>query len=129
MPNFALLIVALITFPTAAWAEERVQHYDAVKPASVKQAFELLAERSHMAEQALQKNQLEGVHEQSYTLEASGDMLHAHIKQQQQTVDAINEAVQEIHALSEKGDAAGVRKALPRLKKETQKLQSLMQCR
>jgi hypothetical protein len=122
-------IITLLMFISSAHAEERVQHYEAQKPANVEQALKLLTERGNIAEQALKKNQLEAIHEQSYTLEAAGDTLYAHMQAQQKSVDAINEAIQEIHALSEKGDAAGVRAALPRLKKETQALQSLMQCK
>ncbi len=124
---FALIIAAILAFAPATHAEERIQHYEAVKPASVEEALKLLTERAAIAEQGLAKNQLEAVHEQSYTLEAAGDMLQDHLKKQQKALDEANEAIQEIHALSEKGDAAGVRKALPRLKKATQTLKTLTQ--
>src|SRR5687767_14245217 len=118
------LIVALL-LPLTVHAEERVQHYAAQKPASVKQAVETLTQRTKIVEQALQKNELEAIHEQSYMLEAAGDMLQAHAQKQQKALDTVNEAIQGIHALSEKGDAAGVRMALPRLKKGTEELQAL----
>ncbi len=125
MPFAYIMAFALAVSP-AAYAEERVEHYAAVKPMNVQEALTLLAERTALAEQALNKKDLEGVHEQSYTLEAAGDLLQVQAEKQQKALDTLNEAIQEIHALSEKGDAPGVRKALPRLKKATQELKALM---
>lgn len=128
-PSLMLLVLTLLAAPVAAThAEERVQHYEAQKPKNMKQALELLSQRAETAEQSLKQRQLEGVHEQSYTLEAAIDFVNAHLRQQQKAADAIDEAVQEIHALSEKGDAAGVSNALPRLKQQTKTLQLLTQC-
>jgi len=120
--------MAMLSFSAYA-AHQGVVHYEGKIPTSVKNAFELIAQRTQLAEEALKKNELESVHEQSYTLETSGDFLQAQVKKQQAALDGLNEAVQEVHALSEKGDAAGVRKALPRLKKYSQELQALMECK
>jgi acid stress-induced BolA-like protein IbaG/YrbA len=124
--TFAAAAAILLSSPAIA-THQGVQHYDAEKPTSVKHAFELLDVHAGLAEKDIRENHLEGVHQQSYTLEAAGDFLQDQLKRQQQELDALNESIQEIHALSEKGDTAGVKKALPRLKKHAQSLKALME--
>jgi hypothetical protein len=96
--------------------EERVLHYVGEKPTTVKGALAELQSKTNAVEKILKKeslddNDLESVHEVSYSLEAAVDFLRT--KQQatqEEALDDLDEAVQAIHYASENHEEAKTRK-------------------
>lgn len=88
---------------------ERVQHYQADKPKNIQEALSILNSKSQKVGQILfntqlSANDLEEIHEMSYSLEAAIDYLretkqYDHSKEE--TLDKLDEAIQALHYFSE----------------------------
>lgn len=108
-------VVLMQATPVQAQEEERVQHYEAVVPHSEQEAHaELTAKTAEIAtvleKKTLDDNDLEKVHEITYSLEAAVDELRKTVKGDMVAkLDAVDEAVQATHSSSENHKEAEVR--------------------
>lgn len=124
MKTFMLAAVAGVVLMQAMPAlaqEERVQHYEAVVPHSEQEARdELKAKTAEIAavleKKTLDDNDLEKVHEITYSLEAAVDALRKTVKGDAvTTLDTVDEAVQAVHSSSENHKEAEVREWFAKL--------------
>lgn len=108
--------------------EERIDHYAAEKPTSKETAIALLNKKLGLVEDVLEKetlhhNDLESIHQASYSLEAAVDYLKAHALADSELLETIDDAAQKVHYASEDHEEADLRKAFKTLKFKSNKLQ------
>lgn len=144
MKKFLMIAgVSLIAFgaaqPTSVYAEEatnheehdhanhhdghgeHTDHYEGIKLESAEHAFEVLDEKTAEIAEILKKEggleflDLEGIHEITYTLEASVDKIREDKAAPESKIDTLDEAVQAIHFASEKQKEAKVREWFAKL--------------
>lgn len=130
------LSLALFAFLTAvaapAFANEegkdhagRDKHYEVEAPKTTADALAMLDGKIKEIEGAYKKNELEGIHERSYYLEAAVDKLRedANDKTRENAVDTLDEQVQAMHYASENGKHDQVKADLPKLKSAAAKVE------
>lgn len=109
--------------------EDRPEHYLVEIPETEQQALALLEEKLDelqpiMARESLSDNDLEAIHEISYSLEASVDRLRKEIPEAHEAaLDRLDEAVQAIHYASESHDVNETRKWFAVLEPAAQEVQ------
>ena len=120
--GLALCSATLISLPAiadedASTAEERVIHYAIEEPKTTEAAVKLLQEKTKeigaiLANDTLDSNHMEAIHEKTYSLEAAVDKLRAEDNSQmhENALDAADEAVQALHYASENHEQTQSRK-------------------
>lgn len=118
---FAAMAACALTLSTAALAHdddhhdhkapqehEGVLHYEVETPATDEAALKLIQEKADkigaiLASATLDDNQLESVHEQTYSIEAAINKLRSdeHSDSRETAIDGVDEANQALHAASE----------------------------
>ncbi len=107
---------------THAEGEERVMHYEISKPNNIEEATEVLQKRTALigeviAKEKLDNNDLEKIHEHSYSLEAAVDKLRAEKAYKlEDDIDSLDEAIQALHYASENHEEAVSREWFGRMK-------------
>jgi len=102
--------------------DERTVHYEITEPKNVQEANNILQERTKLisdiiAKEALDNNDLEKIHEHSYSLEAAVDKLRDEkAYKKEDDIDYLDEAVQALHYASENHEEATSREWFGRLK-------------
>lgn len=102
--------------------EEYIIHYEVTKPKDVAEANTILQERTAkiadiIAKEALDNNDLEKIHEHTYSLEAAVDKLRAEkAYSAEDNIDYLDEAVQALHYASENHEETNSREWFGRLK-------------
>jgi hypothetical protein len=114
MKNIIAIISILFMLSSAATAEERIKHYAANKPkdaASAMQNMQIDYEKiSQIINQpdGLSDNDMEQIHEISYDLEASYEVLMSQLGVangvQMQQLERLGQAIEQIHNVSENHD-------------------------
>lgn len=104
----------------AEQSEERVIHYEIAAPETAQAAIVLLEEKTAeigaiLANASLNDNQMESIHEKTYSLEAAVDKLRASYSNQT-ALDAADEAIQALHYASENHEQEESRKWYESLK-------------
>jgi hypothetical protein len=104
-------------------SEERIQHYQVDKPQTDKEALAVLENKSKAIENKLLKKKLssedlEEIHETTYWLEASVDLLKETKRSSniEEALDKLDEAVQAVHYSSENHKEIDVREWQVKLK-------------
>jgi hypothetical protein len=111
-------LIGFATFSTAN-AEEKLKHYEALKPANSKQAVQALKQDTAKInaiiaqDKELSEQDLEAIHELTYGLEASHEVLENGA--QGGDVDALGDAIQNLHNVSEGHDANATLEAYQQL--------------
>jgi hypothetical protein len=115
----ALCGVAAISAPVLAHGddeEEHVVHYEVAAPESDDAALKMLQEKTDeigalVANAVMDDNQLESIHEKTYSLEAAVTRLRSseHNDARQSALDTADEAVQALHYASENHEQEAVR--------------------
>ncbi|MES2677225.1 MAG: DUF6746 family protein [Pseudomonadota bacterium] len=116
----------LIMLSSGAYAEERTMHYEGKKIASSAQAVKVLNSKISdinkiVAKQKLSDQDLEKIHEITYSLETASDKLIEDHKNNS-TVDNVGEAVQALHSSSENHNEKETRKWFKQLSQAVWKL-------
>ena len=108
--------------------DDRVMHYEIQKPKDTADASNILQERTSkiaavIAKAKLDNNDLEKIHEHTYSLEAAVDKLRAEgAFKTEDSIDNLDEAVQALHYASENHEEATSREWFDRLKTALAKL-------
>lgn len=103
--------------------EERVMHYEVEAPKTEAAAMALLQSKANEVSELLAKNaklddnQMESIHEKSYSLEAAINKLREATaeKSKEAALDGVDEAVQELHYASESHKEEQVRQSFASL--------------
>ena len=107
--------VLCLNIVNSAWAEERIDHYVPAQPGNAEEALVVLTDKLGaispiVAKESLTDNDLEAIHEASYSLEAAVDKLREGENEvQEAALDQLDEAVQAIHYASENHEEAKTR--------------------
>lgn len=108
--------------------DHKVAHYEIIEPKDVADAQNILKERTAkisevIAKESLDNNDLEKIHEHTYSLEAAVDKLRAEkVYSSEEAIDNVDEAVQALHYGSEKHEEATSREWFGKLKDALAKL-------
>ncbi len=104
--------------------DERVIHYEITEPKTIEEANAILRQRTAligkiMAKDELDHNDLEKIHEHSYSLEAAIDKLRdEQAYQSEENIDNLDEAIQALHYASESHEETESREWFGQLKAE-----------
>lgn len=130
---FTGIAIATLSLTTSAFAHgdedhahddaERVVHYEAETPKDEAAAISLLDGKADAIGTILQKEKLDGndmekIHEYTYSLEAAVNALreHTNTDKQESAVDVVDETVQALHYASENHDEPTAREWFTKLK-------------